>query len=1427
MIEESYELSPMQEAMVAQTYGAPTSGASVEQILGVLHEDLEPGAFRCAWERVVARHTALRTAFRWEGLESPRQDVHRQVDLPFEEQDLRGLTDADARAAVAAYLSADRRRGFDLGRPPLSRVALFRVGPRDYRCVWTFHHAIADGGSLAVVLREVFAHYQAARLGRDLTLPPATPYRRYVEWLRAADLGAAELFWRGALVGAEGPTPLAVARRAREDVGRPDTGRRVREHRLTAPLTAALVSLAAGSEVGFSTVVLGAWALLLARYAGEPAVLLGVTVAGRDWARDLGDSLVGMFINTLPLRVRVARGMHIGSWLRDLRHDQLAARPHAHAPLAKIREWSGLPPVGPLFDSIVAFDEVDLTTRLRRSGQEWEGREFELVEDTGFPLTLNAYGGRELVLRLAYDGRFDDETIERALGHLGSLLTGMAEHPQGRLADLPLLPAAERRTLLVDWNPRADLEISSECVHKAIEAQAARTPQAVALVCEDRALTYAELDRRANRLAVRLQGLGVGPDVLVGVLMERSAELVVGLLGVLKAGGAYVPLDPGYPVERLRLMIHDAGLGALVTQRALRERVPDWSGPVLCVDGEAEGVAESQGALEKPSAAVTADHLAYVIYTSGSTGVPKGVMVRHREVTGFFAAMDREIGRDPGVWLALTSPSFDISVLELFWTLGRGFKVVLHRSEAVSASAVSAPPSRSRPVEFSLFYFGGRGDTEDADPYRLLVEGARFADRHGFAAVWTPERHFHDFGGLYPNPAVTGAAVAAVTERVGIRAGSVVLPLQDPLRVAEEWSVVDNLSRGRVAVSFAAGWHPDDFVLAPDHYETRRDVLLREIETVRRLWRGESVGRTNGAGQPVTVRVFPKPVQAELPVWLTVGSGEETWRLAGELGVHVLTHLLDQNLDALAGKIAVYRRAWRERGHQGSDGWVTLMLHTYVGADAEQVRATVRNPLRRYIESSSALVHRAAGPGAATSAPAVPLGPLDRYMEQDGLIGTPERCAAIVDRLAVIGVDEVACLVDFGIDTEVVLEGLERLRGVRDAHLARVRAAAPRRTVGSEIKMHGVSHLQCTPSSLEMLSHDEDSWRALGALDVLLVGGEALPPALATRARRAVGGRVYNMYGPTETTVWSTCHLVRGDEDPVPIGRPLANTAIYLLDPHGEPVPIGVIGEVVIGGTGVARGYLGRPELTAERFVPSPFGTDQRLYRTGDLARYRPSGDIEFVGRADNQVKIRGHRVELGEIETLLGQHAGVREAIVVVAQESGTDGRSLIGYVVTEKSEAPTPSELRRFLAGRLPDHMLPAELVLLGTLPRTANGKVDRRALSLRPRPGPPSEESWIAPRTPLEERVAQIWREVLGRPRVGAEDNFLELGGNSLSAVRVFFEIKRTLGVEVSLASLMRTPSVAAMAAEVEEALLARADASTLERVVAEVEATTGDE
>ncbi|WP_323765903.1 MupA/Atu3671 family FMN-dependent luciferase-like monooxygenase [Marinovum sp.] len=1039
------------------------------------------------------------------------------------------------------------------------------------------------------------------------------------------------------------------------------------------------------------------------------------------------------------------------------------------------------------------------------------------IEALTLPDVAFATGGQSPApLTVTAEGRvlYDRARISPAMAQiLVDRLSAMAEACSAGEA-LPLMPEAERDLVLHGWN-RTETALDRDLtMQTAFEAQVARTPQALALVAAGEELSYAALNARANRAAHLLRESGVGPGTLVGLCTARNAHLVVGALAILKAGGAYVPMDPAYPADRLALYLQDSGAPVVLTETALTDSLPKSAARVICLDDPALGAAPS----DNPAPLAGPKDLAYLIYTSGSTGRPKGVMVEHRNVVNFYAGMDARIGRDtPGAWLALTSLSFDISVLELFYSLARGYRLVLVSEE--QKLETTAP---GEGMEFSLYYWGN-DDGVGRDKYRSLLEGAKFADENGFCAVWTPERHFHAFGGPYPNPSVTGAAVAGVTKNIAVRAGSCVAPLHHTARIAEEWAVIDNLTNGRAGMAIASGWQPDDFVLRPENTPPEnKPAMLRQIEELRRLWAGEAVEYPKADGTMHAVVTQPRPVSKTLPVWVTTAGNPATWQEAGKIGANVLTHLLGQSVAEVQAKIALYHDALREAGHDPADFTVTLMLHSYLAETREAAREVAREPMKEYLRSAAGLIKQYAWAFPAFKRPegakhafdlsldglsedemdAILEFAFQRYFDESGLFGTVEDAVARVESLKEIGVTEVACLIDYGIAVDTVLAGLRPLAEV----LRRCNAGVGRdQSIAAQIARHGVTHLQCTPSTMRLLLLSPETRKALASVEQIMLGGEPLAGALVDELRGLTGAKIENMYGPTETTIWSSTGPAAGGEAICGIGRPIANTQIYVLDSEGNPAPVGVTGGLHIGGQGVTRGYWGRDDLTAGRFRPNPFGAG-RIYDTGDLARWRADGTLDFLGRADTQVKLRGYRIELGEIEARLETLPDVQQAVVVVQEE-----HSLTAFYQGSASWR----SLRLALAEALPNYMVPSRIVQVTEFPLTPNRKVDRQALAARRpvtvaapvttlKPAPQQ----AAPAKPgdveaVQRRVAAVWQEVLGLGEIPAQGNFFDLGGHSLLAVQAHRALKKALGAtRLSIADVFGYPTLAGLSARIAE-------------------------
>ncbi|HEX8708754.1 MAG TPA: amino acid adenylation domain-containing protein [Pyrinomonadaceae bacterium] len=1035
-MEDFYPLSPMQQGLLFHTLYSPQAGVYVVQLSSALSGDLDADVFEQACRRVVERHAVFRTFFVWEGVETPIQIVEREVELPFERHDWRAHTPEEQRTLLAALLAADRARGFQLSKAPLMRVILIRRSETDYQLVWSHHHLLLDGWCLSTVLNEVFTFYEALRHGREPHLPPSLPYRDYIAWLHRQDLSKAELFWRQTLRGFNAPTPLISGRAGSStNGGAPDFAEE--SLILSRETTAALQSMARRYQLTPGTIAQSAWAILLSRYSGERDVVFGTIVSGRPADLPGVESIIGLFINMLPVRVRVEEDARLLDWMKEFQLQQAEARQYEYSPLMEVQGWSEVPKGTPLFESTIAFENYPLNVAPeagegRRQAGSLAVKSLRSFERPHYPLSAMVMPGEELVLVIYYDrARFQSQTIERMLRHYANLLESIISNPDQRLSQLSLLDAGEQRQLLEEWNTtRTDYPQS--CLHELFEAQAARTPDAIALIFEDQQLTYRQLNERSNQLAHYLLKQGVTTETLVGILCQRSPEMVIAVLGTLKAGGAYLPLDPAYPQQRLSFMLEDAGVKVLLTQEGLKQSMPEHSAEVVYLDKGWESISKESS--ENAGSKVHADNLAYVIYTSGSTGRPKGVLVTHRGIGNLAAAQIDAFAVEPASRvLQFAATSFDASVSEIAMALLSGATLCLAQQES-----------------------------------------------------------------MLPGPALK----ATMSE------------------------------------------------------------------------------------QSISVVTLPPTVLAALPA-------------------------------------------------------------------------------------------------------------------------------------------------------------------------------------------------------------DE-----LPALRTLIVAGEACSGELVKiwSGKR----RFINAYGPTEATVCATIGVCRGDEERPPIGRPMRNVEVYLLDQRLRPVPVGVEGEIYIGGVGLARGYKNRPELTAERFIPHFLSTEPgaRLYRTGDVGRWLSGGEIEYLGRTDEQVKVRGFRIEPGEIEAVLASHEAVREAVAMVREDASGEKR-LVAYVVAKRGQAATVSELRRHLRESLPDYMLPSAFVMMDELPLSPNGKVERRALSEPDGARPVLEDAFVEPRGEMEQRIARVWETVLGIERVGVHDNFFDLGGHSLQMIRVQDKLREELERKLSIVELFQYPTVGALA------------------------------
>ncbi|MCU1775583.1 non-ribosomal peptide synthase/polyketide synthase [Pseudomonas sp. 14P_5.3_Bac1] len=989
-------------------------------------------ALEQAFASLVARHETLRTVFQRQADERLTQ-VSVDPSLVVEHLDFSAMAAVEQEQAVNDAATRQSLLPFDLEHGPLLRVQLLKLNAQEHVLLLTLHHIVSDGWSMNVLIDEFIRCYDAHERNEAPQLP-ALPiqYSDYAlwqrRWLEAGEQARQLGYWQARL-GDEHPILELPTDHPRPAM---PSYQGTRHHFAIDPsLAAQLRTCAQKHNVTLFMLLLGAFNVLLHRYTGQADIRVGVPIANRN--RTEVEGLIGFFVNTQVLRTELTGQTRVGELLLGIKEHALGAQAHQELPFERLvealkveRSLSHTPLFQVMYNHqpvVADIANVSTASGLELSLVEWQGR------TTQFDLTLDTYeksGTLHAALTYAND-LFEAPSIARMAQHWISLLQAMVADGEQRIGELPMLAADEQHVLTHAWNQTDEAYPTERGIHQLIEDQVQRTPSAPALVFGETTWTYAQLNARANQLAHALREQGVGPDVLVGLCVERSVEMVVGLLAILKAGGAYVPLDPEYPQERLAYMIEDSGITLLLSQQSLLAILPVEGIQVIALDQPASWLAGYSSA--SPDSGVHALNLAYVIYTSGSTGKPKGAGNSHRALVNRLCWMQQayELTASDAV-LQKTPFSFDVSVWEFFWPLMTGARLV-----------VAAPG-------------------EHREPARLI----------------------------------------------------------------------------------------------------------------------ETIGR------------------------------------------------------------------------------------------------------------------------------------------------------------------------------------------------------------------HAITTLHFVPSMLQAFIH-EPGVQACTSLKRIVCSGEALP----LDAQRQVFAKLpaaglFNLYGPTEAAIDVT-HWTCIDEgaDSVPIGRPIANLATYVLDAQLNPVPAGVSGELYLGGTGLARSYHRRPALTAERFVPSPFVNGERLYRTGDRVRQRTDGVIEYLGRLDHQVKLRGLRIELGEIETRLLQHPSVREAVVLVQ-----GGKQLVAYLVLDSEK---PADLKAWLLSSLPEYMVPTHFVVLTQLPVTANGKLDRKALPL---PDAAPQQAFIAPSSDLQKALAAIWSDVLGVPHVGVDDNFFELGGDSIISIQVVSRARQA-GIRLSPRDLFQYQSVRSLA------------------------------
>src|SRR6266850_2315894 len=760
-VEDLYPLSPMQQGMLFHSLLESDAELYLRIKSIRLEGDVRPALLRSSWQQVVDRHSILRTAFLWEDSRQPLQLVRLQATVPWEEQDWRGMSGEEQQEKLARLLDEEQKRGLALSEAPLMRLSLVQLGEQVYELVLVFHHLLLDGWCLPVLIKEVYEIYAGLCRGEQVVLERPRPYRDYIAWLQRQDLAKAEIYWRQNLQGFKAPTKLAVERSAGQESERPV--HRSKAMRLSQSTTQALEEFGQRHRITLNTLVQGGWGLLLSRYSSEPDVVFGSVVSGRPPELAGVERMVGLFINTLPVRIRVEDEISSLAWLQQLQQQQVEMRQYDYTPLAQIQQWSEVPGGTALFQSHVAFENYPAAVIPRETGVQLQAQERLMMELTNYSLWLGAIPETEMLLQLCYDERrFEAQTIEKMMGHLRILLEGIVAHPEGPVGELPLMSEAEERQILVEWNDTRVEYGEGKCLHELFEAQVERSAEAIAVTYEGQEVSYGELNRRANQLGHYLQGLGVGPEVRVGLCLERSVELVVGILGILKAGGAYVPLDPDYPQERLAFMLEDSAPAVLLTQHRLVEQLPSYWAPTVCLDTDWGSIARE--GKEDLASAVDIHHAAYVIYTTGSTGQPKGVIISHRAIANYLDWASRAYALEDGQGALVHSPiGFDLTVTSLFTPLLVGCRVVLV-SEEQGINALSAAFGRDifclvKVTPAHLEMLRHSVDTNDVAKVKILVIGgeALLGESLSFWRTHAPKsKQFNEYG---PTEAVVGCCV--------------------------------------------------------------------------------------------------------------------------------------------------------------------------------------------------------------------------------------------------------------------------------------------------------------------------------------------------------------------------------------------------------------------------------------------------------------------------------------------------------------------------------------------------------------------------------------------------------------------------------------------------------------------------------------------
>ena len=1505
IITETYPLSPMQQGMIFHTVYDQTAGFYIQQMVCTLREDLNVPMLNEAWQRVVERHEILRTCFRWDS-ESPLQEVHGELKIRVANEDWRHKRPDEQIRSLRDYLESDRRRGFLLHEAPLMRLALFRLGDAEYQLIWTFHHALMDGRSHHLVLRQVFKFYEAYCTGQKVELKEARPYRDYIEWLGRRDSSQDEGFWRGRLEGLTAVAPLDLGG---VPVGRKyDTG--VCEIHVDERTTSALRSLAKRHALTLNTLVQAAWTLLLSHYSGSGDIVFGATRACRRSTFEGADGIVGMFINTLPVRVRVLPGMPLIEWLKELREQNIEVRNYEHTELLRIQGWSELPKGTPLFESILVYEDYEFNDSLKSLPGGWKNRQFRLEEKNNYPLVVAAYGGAELVIKIQYDRtRFADSAIEQLLKRFQSLLSTFLNAPAENLSCDDVMRYLANST---------DEELAAPAVKQ--DDQETDVYVFPASFGQQRLWFLNQLEPTSSFYNIPLVARIIGP--LKHDVLRRAVNAIVDRHEALRTTFA---AEDG---QLLQLIAPEAQLTLPITDLTQtpedeRERVAaglataEVEAPFDLVRGPLLRVSLIKLRQDEHLLLLTMHHIC-------SDGWSMGIFLN--ELTQLYQALMVEQSSplpDPPIQYA------DFAQWQRELLQGEFLEKQLSywRNQLAGAPEVLALPA-DRPRSPVQTFHGDRRSLEL--PEELRTQLSQLSQRQGVTMFMTLLAAFQTLLYRYTScddivvgsPSanrnrvelenVIGFFVNTLVLRTDFSSNPTFLELLKRVRevavgayahqdvpfdrLVEELNPERSLSYGPLFQVLFALEKPWDF--APKMGDL--DIAWQEVERGTSKFDLALFVYEKSEGLSCLIEYDTDLFSADTILGmlehfqvLLQGIAETPEQRVGELPLLTETELGQLAVGANVSsstrqQVACLHESFERQVERRPEGVAVnfeneQLTYQELNERANQLARHLRKQgvgpdvlvglcLERSIDLIVSLLGILKAGGAYL--PLDPAYPPDRlsFMLKDAEAKVLLTSEDWVERIALQDVPV------FLIDREwktIAQESTENLENnCTPQNLAYViyTSGSTGKSKGVLVTHENVARLFEVTDSCFHFSRDDvwtlfhssafdfsvwEIWGALfyggrlvivpywlsrspeeflellhrekvtilnqtpsafrqliravtasGKVDLslrfIIFGGEALElkslkPWFDVYGDRSPG--LINMYGITETTVHVTYRPLSAadlhENAGSVIGQPLDDLQVYLLDQHQQLVPIGVPGEMYVGGAGVSRGYLRRPELTAERFVPNPFSNvaGARLYRSGDLARYLANGDMEYLGRVDRQVKIRGFRIELGEIEAVLKENPGVRESVVLADTEHGET--RLVAYLVLDSARPAKIEALRTFAKEKLADYMVPSFFVPLEKIPLTPNGKIDQKALPSPETLGPDLAGAFVAPRSETEKQLALMWGELLGREQIGIYDNFFELGGNSILATQVVSRVRDTFQVRLSLRGFFERPTVEALA------------------------------